>query len=174
MCFHHFHLDTYNFPCCHNGWIHQQGYPPPRLKVVQVEEKMLLPPPCLDTLIPTQVMEKMVRLIIFYWPFSFYCFVVSQRCPLTLSSVFPHFAIVWRGHMTQLTILQWFSVLGGTLSFLVLYGFWLVPPLFPHPVCSLKCGVISHFLHSWLLGYLLSCYNWHHNQSKHKNRTLSI
>lgn len=135
---------------------------------------MLLPPTPLDTLIPTEVMEKAVRLIFFTGHFLFISFVVSQRCPFTLSSVFPHFAIVWRGHMTQLTISQWFSVLGGTLSFLVLYGFWLVPPLFPHPVCSLKCGVMSHFLHSWLSGYLLSYYNCHHNQSKHKNWTLSI
>ena len=46
----------------------------PQVKVVPGRRKDAVASTPLDTLIPTEVVEKAVRLIIFYWSFSFYLF----------------------------------------------------------------------------------------------------
>ena len=69
MHFHNYNFATYKFPSCRNGRIHQQGY-----LVPQAKEKRPSPLTSLTTLMPTETVKKVVRLMIFwqdllFWPF---------------------------------------------------------------------------------------------------------
>ena len=98
-------------------------------------------------------------------------FIVFETCAFTLNFVLSHFSVVWKtgGAMTQQTISQYFlwlevgSVLGGGIYaggwICVLFFLFLAWLFFPHPVFVLENnGVMSHFLTSWLLSLLLSCF----------------
>ena len=131
----YFNLATQTFPCCRNGRINQQEYLEP-----QTKERRPLSPNPLSTLVQTETVKKVVRLMIFLTrPFILTFFVISKTCAFPSRFVFSHFFVVSPGVANDTTNhFRMISALGGGISFLVLNRILSCYPFFTSIFCSLK------------------------------------